>query len=137
MTLEQLLDSLRQNQEFMANVTAWRTQERSEARFAPFPPSMDPRILPALEKHGIHQLYTHQADALQAVSEGKDIVIVTPTAWRKSRARWLSRAKPQSAAISVIDRLVVERSRLTRSIRSRRTVSRTVAPSLARKRLSR
>ena len=64
-------------------------------------------------------------------------VIVTPTAWRKSRARWLSRAKPQSAAISVIDRLVVERSRLTRSIRSRRTVSRTVAPSLARKRLSR
>ena len=84
MTLEQLLDSLRQNQEFMANVTAWRTQERSEARFAPFPPSMDPRILPALEKHGIHQLYTHQADALQAVSEGKDIVIVTPTASGKT-----------------------------------------------------
>ena len=84
MTLEQLLDSLRQNPGFMENVTAWRTIEKRDASYAPFPKELDKRLLPALEKHHIYQLYTHQADAFRAISEGKDIVIVTPTASGKT-----------------------------------------------------
>ena len=84
MTLEQLLDSLKNDPSFMENVTAWRTIDKREASYAPFPASLDERLLPALEKHHVHQLYTHQADAFQAISEGKDVVIVTPTASGKT-----------------------------------------------------
>ena len=84
MTLEQLLDALRHDESFMENVTAWHTMEKREAQYAEFPDSLDPRMLPALEKHHIHRLYTHQADAFKAVSEGRDIVIVTPTASGKT-----------------------------------------------------
>ena len=84
MTLEQLLDALRHDESFMENVTAWHTMEKREAQYADFPDSLDQRMLPALEKHHIHRLYTHQADAFKAVSEGRDIVIVTPTASGKT-----------------------------------------------------
>ena len=84
MTLEQLLGTLRHDPAFMENVTSWRTIEKREASYSPFPEQLDKRMLPALEKHHIHQLYTHQADAFKAISEGKDVVIVTPTASGKT-----------------------------------------------------
>ena len=84
MTIEQLADALRRDESFMENVTAWRTIPKQEARFAPFPDGLDSRILPALEKHHVRQLYTHQADAFQAIAEGRDVVIVTPTASGKT-----------------------------------------------------
>ena len=84
MTLEQLLGALKHDASFMENVTAWKTLDRREAAYAPWPEGMDPRVVQALEKHHVHQLYTHQADAFRAVSEGRDIVIVTPTASGKT-----------------------------------------------------
>ena len=84
MNLSQLLDYLRQDEAFMENVTCWRTIPKREAVFAPFPDGLDGRIIPALQKHHITQLYSHQADAFSAISEGKDVVIVTPTASGKT-----------------------------------------------------
>ncbi len=84
MTLSQLLDTLRQDEGFMRNVTAWHTIGKREAAYAAFPEGLDSRILPALERHHVHQLYTHQADAFAAIADGKDVVIVTPTASGKT-----------------------------------------------------
>ena len=84
MNLSQLLDYLKQDESFMENVTCWRTIPKREAVFAPFPEGLDGRIAPALAKHHITQLYAHQADAFSAISEGKDVVIVTPTASGKT-----------------------------------------------------
>ncbi len=84
MNLSQLLDYLRQDEAFMQNVTCWRTLPKREAVFAPFPQGLDERVIPALQKHHITQLYSHQADAFSAIQEGRDVVIVTPTASGKT-----------------------------------------------------
>jgi DEAD/DEAH box helicase domain-containing protein len=55
-----------------------------EASFAPMPDWLDPRIVAGLRARDIGQLYSHQAEAIQAVHEGHDVVVVTPTASGKS-----------------------------------------------------
>ena len=48
------------------------------------PPTLDPRIVAALHARGIERLYTHQVEAVTAVLDGQDVVVVTPTASGKS-----------------------------------------------------
>jgi DEAD/DEAH box helicase domain-containing protein len=54
------------------------------AHTAPFPGWLDPRIRAALGGRGISALYTHQTEALEAVRDGRDVCVVTPTASGKS-----------------------------------------------------
>ena len=44
------------------------------------PDWLDPRIVTGLAARGIERLYTHQAEAIEAVHAGEDVVVVTPTA---------------------------------------------------------
>jgi len=55
-----------------------------EAVTAPFPAWLDPRIVRGLEGRGIASLYSHQAEAIEALHRGEDIVVVTPTASGKT-----------------------------------------------------
>ena len=55
-----------------------------DAVTAPFPAWLDPRIVRGLEGRGITSLYSHQAEAIEAVHAGEDIVVVTPTASGKT-----------------------------------------------------
>ena len=55
-----------------------------DAETAPFPTWLDDRISAALRTRGITSLYTHQAEAIEAVHAGNDVVVVTPTASGKS-----------------------------------------------------
>jgi DEAD/DEAH box helicase domain-containing protein len=66
------------------NIVHWQTIPKREARYAPFPQSLDDRLKEALVRRGVQSLYTHQAEAYEAVSEGKDVVLVTPTASGKT-----------------------------------------------------
>lgn len=84
MNLEQLVDQWKQDPAFMANVTHWRTLPARPAAYGPFPKDLDARIPQVLAKKGIYQLYTHQADSLTATAQGKDVVVVTPTASGKT-----------------------------------------------------
>lgn len=84
MNLTQWLESARFNREFMANVTHWHVTPPKAAQFAPFPDSLDPRLVKVYAKRGVTQLYTHQHDAVEAVAAGKNIVVVTPTASGKT-----------------------------------------------------
>ncbi|RMG60855.1 MAG: DEAD/DEAH box helicase, partial [Calditrichaeota bacterium] len=86
MTLEQILDLLRSRPEFAANITHWEEIEPRPARWAAFPAQVHPRLRDALKQKGIQQLYSHQAEAFQAVAEGKNVVVVTPTASGKTLA---------------------------------------------------
>ncbi|MES2209040.1 MAG: DEAD/DEAH box helicase [Chloroflexota bacterium] len=51
---------------------------------APFPDWLDARIEAGLHSRGIHSLYAHQAAAIEAVHQGEDVVVVTPTASGKT-----------------------------------------------------
>lgn len=84
MNLDQLITTLKQDKSFMDCVTEWRTLPATEGRYADFPESMDPRMKAVLQKRGIYRLYTHQAECFQLASQGKDYVVVTPTASGKT-----------------------------------------------------
>ncbi len=84
MTLEQILESFRTRPRFAPQFTAWRTLPAKPAQYTAFPQALDPRLAQALARCGIQQLYSHQAQAYEAVRRGDDIVVVTPTASGKT-----------------------------------------------------
>lgn len=84
MNISQLVDRLKTDAQFNANRTEWRTIPPRPARYAPFPDSMNPKLVEALNKKGIQHLYTHQAQAVSAVLKGENVCVVTPTASGKT-----------------------------------------------------
>jgi len=84
MNTSQVLDRLRTDSDFCQNLTVWKTIPPRPARYAPFPAGMHPKLAGALQKRGIHGLYTHQAEAIDAVLRGEDVCVVTPTASGKT-----------------------------------------------------
>ncbi|MEW6233125.1 MAG: DEAD/DEAH box helicase [Chloroflexota bacterium] len=84
MRLSQVLDQLQSDQGFQSCVTAWRVQPAKEGAYADFPAWLEPRLAAALKVRGIEKLYSHQAQAIQAVADGKHVVVVTPTASGKT-----------------------------------------------------
>jgi DEAD/DEAH box helicase domain-containing protein len=65
-------------------VRAIRKQEAKLGEFADFPEALAPELRGALEKRGVHQLYSHQAAAYGHASDGRNVVVVTPTASGKT-----------------------------------------------------
>ena len=84
MNVDQLAERLRQDPMFMENVVRWEVLPARPAQYAPFPAGLDERLRPVLEKRGVHQLYSHQASAVEAILRGEDVVVVTPTASGKT-----------------------------------------------------
>ncbi|MGN0763977.1 MAG: DEAD/DEAH box helicase [Aristaeellaceae bacterium] len=84
MNVDQLAEKLRQDPMFMENVVRWEVLPARPAQYAPFPAGLDERLQPVLEKRGVHQLYSHQASAVEAILRGEDVVVVTPTASGKT-----------------------------------------------------
>ena len=52
--------------------------------YAPLPDWLDERIRHGLAARGIERLYVHQAEALETIRAGSDVVVVTPTASGKT-----------------------------------------------------
>jgi len=65
-------------------VRAIRHEPARLACFAPMPEAIDPKLAGVLKARGIAQLYSHQAEAFHQIQQGRDIVIVTPTASGKT-----------------------------------------------------
>ncbi|MBI3360367.1 MAG: DEAD/DEAH box helicase, partial [Chloroflexi bacterium] len=84
MSLLPLLDRLRLDPKFMTNVAAWERLPAREAKYAPFPDALDPRLAAALRARGLSPLYTHQAEAVGAALRGENVVVVTGTASGKT-----------------------------------------------------
>jgi DEAD/DEAH box helicase domain-containing protein len=55
-----------------------------EAQFRPMPAWVRPELVAAYRAKGIEKLYSHQAAAAGSVREGKNVVVVTPTASGKT-----------------------------------------------------
>ncbi|HEX4841857.1 MAG TPA: DEAD/DEAH box helicase [bacterium] len=84
MSLHQILDQLRANPPRASRIAAWREFAAQPAQVAPFPTPVSPDLAAALSRRGITSLYSHQADAFTAVHQGRNIVVVTPTASGKT-----------------------------------------------------
>jgi DEAD/DEAH box helicase domain-containing protein len=84
MKIRELLDELLTSLETGPLITAVRHFDAKPPVFAPFPSSLDPRIVEALKARGVQQLYSHQAKAFDTVAKGEHLVVVTPTASGKT-----------------------------------------------------
>ena len=67
-----------------AAVTTVRRLPPRAARTVPIPDTVDGRLAEALRGRGIGELYTHQAQVLEALRKGGHVVVVTPTASGKT-----------------------------------------------------
>jgi len=70
--------------DFQGEVTLDHVIPAAEARFASLPDDVRPELARALAARGIERLYSHQADAYNAVRSGRHLVVVTPTASGKT-----------------------------------------------------
>ena len=84
LTLKEWLARIENNRRFMENVRAIRRLPALNGQYADFPEWIHPRFRQVLEKRGIRQLYSHQAEAIQRIKQGRDVVLVTPTASGKT-----------------------------------------------------
>src|SRR5512143_202966 len=84
MPLESLLLQLRADRSFMRDVVAWERVPARPGRYAPFPATLDSRLMEVLRTRGIDQLYTHQAAAIDGVLRGEHVCVVTSTASGKT-----------------------------------------------------
>ncbi len=84
MNIEQTIDFLKNSSQFRKNVSFWKELSPQKASYSPFPPSLDQTLGKTLKARGIKKLYSHQAVALEKAFQGKNYVVVTPTASGKT-----------------------------------------------------
>src|SRR5690242_8803309 len=70
--------------DFRGDITLDHLIPASPATFAPLPADLSPELASALARRGIERLYSHQAEAYEAVRRGRHLVVVTPTASGKT-----------------------------------------------------
>ena len=84
MSIEEIIESWKRSRTISPCITDLRIFKKRDGQYRPFPEFIHPIIREALRKEGIEQLYSHQVEAIGAVHEGKDIVVVSPTASGKT-----------------------------------------------------
>ena len=84
MLIEDIIQSWKRSRNISPCITDIRIFKKREGQYRPFPNSLHSILRDALKEKGIERLYSHQAEAIEAVQEGKDVVIVTPTASGKT-----------------------------------------------------
>jgi DEAD/DEAH box helicase domain-containing protein len=84
LTLSEWLARAEADRRFRENTTSITHIPASEGKFAPYPQWVDPALQRVLTERGITRLYSHQARAIELVHQGRDVVLVTPTASGKT-----------------------------------------------------
>lgn len=84
MDFGQFITNVRSDYGYAGQVARVETFPPREAQFASHAGLVHPVVGDALARQNIDQLYTHQADALRALQQGNDIVVVTATASGKT-----------------------------------------------------
>jgi DEAD/DEAH box helicase domain-containing protein len=82
--LENVVAELEGEAARLHSITALRHFPPQPADFVDFPEDLSPAIQEALRRRGIERLYSHQREAFERVREGKNVVVVTPTASGKT-----------------------------------------------------
>jgi len=84
MTVEKLIKIIRQDPTLKEGLVHYQVLPGRTAEWTDFPAGVSDSLKAGLKKSGIYQLYSHQADAFELASDGKDIIVVTPTASGKT-----------------------------------------------------
>ncbi|KTG11219.1 ATP-dependent helicase [Haloprofundus marisrubri] len=82
--MDEFIGWLRDRPYYQGQIADHRTVPARNPEFADI--DLEPRLQSALESRGIDRLYRHQAEAVDAVRDGKNVVLATQTASGKSLA---------------------------------------------------
>lgn len=82
--LPDLIAHLRSDPHWRARLVHWHGVEPRVGASAPFPTRLNPHLQEVLRSQGLDSLYAHQARAIEAALEGRDVLISTPTASGKT-----------------------------------------------------
>ena len=82
--MQTLLSSWRSGQGVGRHFTEIKTQPAKQAEWGAMPEGLAPQLKQMLSARGFDKLYSHQAEAITHILEGRDVVVVTPTASGKS-----------------------------------------------------
>lgn len=82
--MDKLLEGLKKDPQFAAQIRHWHTVPRRDGSYAPLPDGLAPELDELLRKRGIDRLYSHQIEAFHAARRGEHVVVVTPTASGKT-----------------------------------------------------
>lgn len=75
---------LESSPDYCGQIVHWNRQRPREAEYSQLSRPLRPTLQDALCRAGIERFYTHQAEAIDALRDGKAIVVSTPTASGKS-----------------------------------------------------
>ena len=70
--------------EFPGDITLDHVIPAAAANLVALPADLRPELVAALARRGVERLYSHQAEAYDAVRRGRQLVVVTPTASGKT-----------------------------------------------------
>jgi DEAD/DEAH box helicase domain-containing protein len=84
LSLKEWLARAEGDRRFRENATSITHIPASPGSFASYPYWVNPLLKAVLERRGMGQLYSHQAQAIDLVRGGSDVVLVTPTASGKT-----------------------------------------------------
>lgn len=79
-----LLESLRADPELRLGIEHTAELPGRAGRLVDFPARLDPRLVAVLRARGLERLYSHQAQAVEAALDGRDLLVATPTASGKT-----------------------------------------------------
>lgn len=82
--VQEVLEILKNNPSLSRNITYIHKLPEKKAEYSDIPKTISPLLVDAIKKRCIEKLYTHQAEAIEKITEGKNVVIVTPTASGKT-----------------------------------------------------
>ncbi|MGE5572075.1 MAG: DEAD/DEAH box helicase [Bacteroidota bacterium] len=84
MDASRFIERLKLAPEYRGQIVHVENIPARKARYGDVEPPLHPRVAAILAKVGVERLYTHQAQAIQAIRQGRDIAVVTSTASGKT-----------------------------------------------------
>jgi len=84
LTLNEWVTRLKKNKSFLHSAAAIIDIPEKAGDWEDYPSWVNPQLQSVLKKHGMERLYKHQAQAIRFIRNGKDVVLVTPTASGKT-----------------------------------------------------
>ena len=84
MPIERILNDLKKYNKLNDYFTTWEHLLAKAAIYEDFPDWIEGKLMSVLIEKDIERIYSHQASALKSIRDGKNVVIVTPTASGKT-----------------------------------------------------
>jgi DEAD/DEAH box helicase domain-containing protein len=81
---DSIISEFKKDSHYRHSIAFHQILEPFPGSYVPFPDRVRPEIRNAYEKSGIRELYSHQGQAFNLASNGKNVVVVTPTASGKT-----------------------------------------------------